>query len=152
MTMARGMYVAVGVLCLGVAQSVATRDAHAQGQAVPKISMVPCTAIASVEGKDNFASYCATCHGVDGKGQGPATPALKGPVPDLTTIASRHSGKFDQIAVERLITGADKAPPVHGSVTMPMWGPVFRCADTDAARVTLRLRQLVKYLQSIQAS
>jgi mono/diheme cytochrome c family protein len=124
----------------------------AQGQAKPEIKTVPCAAIVSVEGKDNYAAYCAVCHGADGKGNGPATPALKGPVPDLRTIAKRHGGKFDAIAIERVVSGKDKLPAAHGTVEMPMWGPVFRTAEIDSAITTIRLQNLVKYLQSIQTS
>src|SRR5579859_8263395 len=45
-------------------------------------------------GKTMFKQYCASCHGTDGKGRGPATPTLNTRVPDLTTLTKRHNGKF----------------------------------------------------------
>lgn len=36
------------------------------------------------EGKKNFGVHCATCHGPEGKGDGPAGMALKPPAQDLT--------------------------------------------------------------------
>ena len=104
--------------------------------------------LVSIEGRDNFLAYCAACHGVNGKGNGPAVPALKAPVPDLTTMTSR-SGKFDRVGVERFIAGVDKVPPAHGSADMPIWGPVFKSQGPQQA-AAMRLQNLVKYLESIQ--
>jgi mono/diheme cytochrome c family protein len=135
-----------------MALALSGRVAAAQQASVPQIKEVPCAAIASVEGNDNYAAYCAACHGAGGKGDGPAAPALKGPVPDLTTLASRHGGKFNALSIERLIEGTGKVPTAHGTSTMPTWGPIFRAAQADRAVTSLRLQNLVKYLQSIQAS
>ena len=44
--------------------------------------------IQSLKGADLFRSYCASCHGREGKGDGPVAPALNAKVPDLTTIES----------------------------------------------------------------
>jgi hypothetical protein len=39
----------------------------------------------------------------------------------------------------------------HGNKDMPVWGPVFLQMGThDAAQVQLRIRNLTKYLESIQ--
>jgi mono/diheme cytochrome c family protein len=116
---------------------------------VPQVKEVPARAMAPVDGRDNFNAYCASCHGRDAKGNGPAAPALKGPVPDLSTIARRNGGTFDARAVERAISGSDKVRPAHGSLDMPIWGPVFRTVQGDAA-TSVRLVNLVKFLESIQ--
>jgi mono/diheme cytochrome c family protein len=125
---------------------LAPHGAHAQATQVKE---APARPIGSVDGRDNFVAYCAVCHGRDAKGNGPAAPALKGPIPDLTTIARRNGGKFDALAIERVISGSDKVRPAHGSLEMPMWGPVFRSAQSDAA-ATVRLANLVKHLESLQ--
>ncbi len=129
----------------------------AQGQArssvaqtpVPQVRLAPCTPIPSVEGRDNFSAYCAVCHGADARGGGPAAPAMKAPVPDLTTLAMRNGGKFDLPAVEYIVRGTGKiATPAHGTTDMPIWGQVF--CSTDRAVGALRMTNLVKYLESIQ--
>jgi hypothetical protein len=57
----------------------------------------------------------------------PAAPAMKVPVPDLTTIAKRSAGKFNATDVEYIIRGTGKtATPAHGVEDMPIWGDVFR--------------------------
>ena len=40
-------------------------------------------------GKDLFLRRCASCHGEDGKGNGPAAAALKTPSADLTQISKK---------------------------------------------------------------
>jgi mono/diheme cytochrome c family protein len=120
----------------------------AQQAGVPKIKQTQFNAIVSVEGKDNFLAYCAVCHGIDGKGGGPAVPALKVPVPDLTTMAKRY-GKYDELAVQNQIRGASKLPAAHGSTDMPIWGPLFRSQGGDETAL-LRVRNLTTYLGSVQ--
>ena len=119
-------------------------------KAVPKVKSASANPIPSIEGKDNFDAYCVVCHGSDGKGHGPAAPAMKVAVPDLTTIARRNNGKFDAVAVEFIVRGTGKmSTPSHGVETMPIWGDVFR--SEDRAKATLRIGNLVKYVQSLQA-
>jgi mono/diheme cytochrome c family protein len=134
-------------LCVVVGLAVHGRESVAQ-QADPSIKSGTFQPLVSVEGKDNFLAYCAVCHGVSGRGDGPATPALKVPIPDLTTMTKR-ARKFDRVAVERFIAGVDRVPPAHGSADMPMWGPVFR-SQGEPQVTSMRLQHLVKYLESIQ--
>ena len=72
---------------------------------------------------------------------------MKLPVLDLTTMAKRH-GKFDRINVERRIS-VDQMPVAHGSMTMPIWGPVFK-STADPPTTLLRLQNLAKYLEDMQ--
>jgi mono/diheme cytochrome c family protein len=117
----------------------------------PTIKTAPAVPLASVGGKENFEAYCAVCHGKDGKGQGPAAPAMKVPVPDLTTLAARNKGKFDPAAVEYVVKGTGKtATPAHGVETMPIWGDVFRVEDRGTQ--ILRIGNIVKYVQSLQVA
>jgi mono/diheme cytochrome c family protein len=122
-------------------------------QQKPVVRSVAAPPIASVEGEDNFKAYCAVCHGPDGRGDGPAAPAMKAPVPDLTQLAKRHGGKFDPLTVEQVIRGTDRkmTTPAHGVESMPIWGDVFRAnGSLDPAVTTVRVRNLVKYLQGMQ--
>jgi len=121
------------------------------GGATPQVKQTRAGAHVGIEGKDTYAAYCAACHGAAGKGNGPAAPALKMPVPDLTTLAQRHGGTFDATGIERQITGVDKVPAAHGDLAMPIWGPIFKSTAADSETVAkLRAVNLVGYLKTIQ--
>jgi len=107
--------------------------------------------IPSLEGKDLFGAYCASCHGMDAKGLGPVAVALKGTVPDLTQIAKRRDGKFPNDDLEKMILGEKVMNAVHGSREMPVWGPVFQRVENDQDFGLVRVRRVVEYLKSLQA-
>jgi mono/diheme cytochrome c family protein len=106
--------------------------------------------ISPASGASMYASFCASCHGVDGTGTGPAAVSLKGDNLDLTQLTKRHSGKFPSVHVADtlgLMPGTTKA---HGSQDMPVWGNVFRESGESSSIVQLRISNLVEYLKAIQ--
>jgi mono/diheme cytochrome c family protein len=107
--------------------------------------------IRSLAGRDLFSFYCASCHGVDGRGSGHVAPALKRRPPDLTTLTERHGGTFPAAKVEEVIRGETSASAVHGSSDMPVWGPIFRGLDNRKEVNDARIENLLKYIESIQA-
>ena len=113
------------------------------------IKKVPVSRTPATSGKDMFGTYCAACHGTDGKGGGPAVAALKVVPPDLTTLSKRNSGKFPDLRVYSAIQG-DLNMPAHGSKEMPVWGDVLRSIEKDGAAQQLRVSNLTKYIESLQ--
>lgn len=105
--------------------------------------------IHSVEGPELFRAYCASCHGLDGKGHGPAAEALKAKPADLTALTKNSGGQFPEARVRSTVTG-EEVLAAHGSREMPIWGPVFHQIEADVDRGQVRLENLVKYLESIQ--
>ncbi len=97
-----------------------------------------------------YAAYCASCHGPDGKGNGPRARTLKVPPPDLTTLAKRNYGRFPSFRTFEVIkSGGSMA--AHGSKDMPMWGAAFRSlSHQDESETEARIRKLVGYLEAIQ--
>jgi nucleotide-binding universal stress UspA family protein len=102
-------------------------------------------------GREVFRTYCASCHGTNGQGDGPLASAMTRKPANLTEIAKRNGGQFPTEMVFRTIDGRQ---PVrgHGGPDMPVWGDVFtRTRDAgDAERVKLVIDSLVKFLDSIQ--
>lgn len=109
----------------------------------------PYPRVHGVDGAAIFRDYCASCHGVDGKGQGPAASALRSKVPDLTQITRRAGGEFPRVRIRNIIEGTE-SPVAHGSREMPVWGPVFHQIDSDQDLGNVRVDNLATYIQSIQ--
>lgn len=100
-------------------------------------------------GAEMFQNYCASCHGVDAKGGGPAAAALKKAPPDLTLISKRNGGKFPDFRVTHIIDGYE-IQAYHGSREMPIWGDYFRDRQRDEQFLKLREHNLTEYLRSLQ--
>jgi mono/diheme cytochrome c family protein len=125
---------------------LAARDVPAQQ--APKITYAPAENVSPANAPEMFRNYCAPCHGADGRGGGPAAPALKTAPADLTQISRRNGGKFPVFRVANVIRGYD-AVAAHGSREMPVWGSVFR-AFGDELSVKLRVDNLTSYLETLQ--
>jgi len=105
--------------------------------------------IYSLKGPDLFHAHCAPCHGPEGKGDGPASRALKTRPADLTVLAKNNGGRFPEERVSKFISG-DEVIASHGSREMPVWGPIFHQVEEDQDFGNVRIRNLVKYLETIQ--
>lgn len=130
-------------------------SAFAVGQAAPAqsttIKHVPIMNTPSNSGKDMYHSYCAVCHGTEGKGNGPAAPALKTSPTDLTTLTQKNGGKYPSAHVAAVIRGQATLPS-HGTADMPIWGPLFSSiSQGHEAQIQQRISNLVSYIESQQA-
>ena len=103
-----------------------------------------------IEGAEIFRHYCASCHGVDGRGHGPASVALKHGAPDLTRIAQRNGGTFPFQRVKEIIEGKQSGPQAHGSREMPVWGPIFHDVESDMDFGEVRLDAVTRTIESMQ--
>lgn len=115
------------------------------------VKKVPLQRTSPASGAEMYKAYCASCHGMDGKGNGPAAPAMKKPPSDLTALAQQNGGKFPQLTVFAVIKG-DSAAPEHGSADMPVWGPIFRhtSSQENEGEEDMRISNLTHYIQSMQ--
>jgi mono/diheme cytochrome c family protein len=109
---------------------------------------------ADTSGRDTYLRHCASCHGAEGRGDGPLAGSLTKPPADLTQIAKRSGGRFDESAVLATIDGTRQVA-AHGSRDMPVWGAVFeheeRGEPYSAYQSLLKSRLLMDYLATIQA-
>jgi mono/diheme cytochrome c family protein len=113
------------------------------------VKKVPVQSTPANSATEMYGAYCASCHGKDGKGNGPAAPALKMAPSDLTTMAKRNSGKFPIYAVlKTLESGIDN--PAHGNVEMPIWGTLFQSLNANDGTVKLRMYNLARYIEGLQ--
>lgn len=105
-------------------------------------------------GKVMYNSYCAPCHGTDGKGNGPVAPQLKQPATDLTMLSKNNGGKFPDahlVAILQFGSETQGKASAHGTAQMPVWGPILGNMDQGSAQETqLRIANLSRYIQSLQ--
>jgi len=130
--------VALGALVAAAVQAQAPRP-ETPLPAVPE----------SLVGSVSFDLYCASCHGRQGRGDGPAAASLRTRPADLTVLARNNRGGFPRERVLGFIEGSTRSA-AHGSSEMPVWGPTLRALDPSDARVTVRLKNLVAFVESIQ--
>ena len=107
-------------------------------------------------GADEYRISCQSCHGSEGKGDGPMVQFLTMQPTDLTRIAINNEGIFPLEKVFRIIDGRDRIT-AHGDREMPVWGA--RYLNEDSSRygslsgeqvVRLRILELVYYIHSMQ--
>ena len=105
----------------------------------------------AMSGQQLYMRFCASCHGVEGHGNGPVAQSFAKKIPDLTLIAQRHAGEFPRDWVETAIDGRQKIAS-HGAYTMPVWGEDFsQIGDPEAERGTrTMIARLVDYLATLQ--
>jgi len=135
------------ILAFGVGLLLVTFFCSTTVQAIKGESRTP--SIQTVDGAEIFHDYCASCHGSDGKGNGPVAPALRSKVPDLTRISSRAGGEFPTARIRAVIEGTQTVSG-HGSRKMPVWGPVFHQIADDQDLGSVRTANVTRYIESIQ--
>jgi mono/diheme cytochrome c family protein len=132
----------LGAAALASAQGAARPDTAAPAAAKPD----PAKALAKADvakGKQVFATYCQTCHGEKGDGQGPASKTLNPPPRDFTKAQFKFGDQdedlFDTISNGAAAQKASDGTP--GSPLMAPWGSVIPEGDRWA---------LVKYIRTLR--
>jgi mono/diheme cytochrome c family protein len=138
----------LGAMVVALAMiAMAQQEAPSQDKV---IKHVPVKQTSAASGQEMYHSYCAVCHGTDGKGVGPAASALKVPPTDLSTLSEKNGGKFPALHISSILRG-EAETPAHGSKDMPVWGPLFRnLSQGHDAEVQQRISNLNQYIESIQ--
>lgn len=106
-------------------------------------------------GRQHFQHYCATCHGIGAKGNGPMSGVLSLPPTNLTLLAGERGGEFPIGDVVAKIDGRDPLL-AHGS-EMPVYGSYFEgkgvvIRDENGAPIMTSqpITDIVTWLASIQ--
>ena len=107
-------------------------------------------------GRILYLTHCQGCHGLEGKGDGPAAASLRTRPADLTRLWQRYGTPLDRERLAAYIDGRGLLE-VHGPREMPVWGDEF---FEDAPPLTPNLVEgakqhliavLVDYLETIQS-
>jgi len=104
----------------------------------------------ALSGEDLYRRFCASCHGIEGRGDGPVAASLRVEVPDLTRVA-RSTAARDRIV--RIIDGRHIIG-AHGSRLMPVWGEDLtrlEIGNPDAERsAQVIIGRLADYVRGLQ--
>lgn len=119
----------------------------------PKVKTEPIHPTSAASGEEMYVTYCAACHGAEGKGNGPAAQALKTHPPDLSTLSQRNGGVFPAAKVNSVLRFGANAP-AHGTAEMPVWGDLMLTlnkGNLDSERnIQQRIVNLTNYLKQMQ--
>ena len=109
--------------------------------------------------KDEYVRYCASCHGLTGKGDGPVAAILKTPPTDLSRLSAANNGVFPVTRVYEIIDGRANVT-AQGSRDMPVWGNMYRSQltypgspvtpENMESLIRVRILGLIEYLQTLQ--
>jgi len=135
---------------LMLAVNLVSAQDKSQGSSEKTIQHSTIKTTSPASGKEMFKAYCAVCHGVEGKGDGPAASALKIPPANLTLLSKNNGGKFPAMKVNSTIRGTADLP-AHGSKDMPVWGPLFwGMSHGHDSEVEQRVANLTRYIETLQ--
>jgi mono/diheme cytochrome c family protein len=96
----------------------------------------------SLSGATLFQTHCASCHGVNGQGNGELVSVLRTLPADLTQLTRKNKGVFPETTLTGLIDGKHDVL-AHGPRAMPVWGLIFQNAET--------IHKLVEHVRNLQA-
>ena len=130
-------------LCLGLLGGVVHLGARSSAGSVQDTAQMP-------GGRELFQTYCASCHGASGAGNGPVAAFMRQRPADLTGIALANGGVVPTERIRRIIDGRDIES--HGDRDMPVWGDAFKATRGGNSEESVRRRidSILQYLISIQ--
>jgi mono/diheme cytochrome c family protein len=129
------------------------------GWMVLALGLAACVERDAPTGAEDFATFCAACHGASGRGDGAAAAGLDRKPADLTGLSARNGGVFPGTAVMAKIWGYTGVSPGgrEGGSPMPEFGPLLQGdlvpydgGDGIATPTPVRLVGIAEYLKTLQ--
>lgn len=101
-------------------------------------------------GQATYGTYCQSCHGPEGHGDGPIAPMLTLELSDLSRLVEKY-GEFPEELVRASIDGRAEVRG-HGTREMPVWGNIWNDPIDPVAeeRINQQIAELVQFVESIQ--
>lgn len=106
-------------------------------------------------GETLYVTYCQSCHGESGRGDGPAAARLRTPPTDLTRLWMRYGTPLDRQPLAEYVDGR-WLMFFHGPREMPIWGDEIFGDMPEGTPGLEELRKhlielLVEHLQTLQS-
>jgi mono/diheme cytochrome c family protein len=106
-------------------------------------------------GNTLYLQHCVSCHGVDGKGDGPAAARLSTSPADLTKIAARRDGVWPAFEIMTILSGYSRnilpredMPVIIDLLDNEM--SEFDIGNGEAVLMPTKLIAIASYLESLQ--
>lgn len=106
-------------------------------------------------GNTLYLQHCVSCHGVDGKGDGPVAARLSTPPADLTKIAARRDGVWPAFEIMTILSGYSRnilpredMPVIIDLLDNEM--SEFDIGNGEAILMPTKLIAIASYLESLQ--
>lgn len=126
---------------------------------IAAFGLAACVATQTAEpiptGAQDFADYCAGCHGSKGLGDGPDAEGLATKPANLTQLTAKNGGHFPATGTMAQIWGYTGG---KGNRVMPEFAPLldgevvpYDGGDGILTPTPIRLVQLSEYVKSLQA-
>lgn len=107
----------------------------------------------AMSGQQLYSRFCASCHGISGRGDGRVSKSIRVEVPDLTLVTRRAGGKYSRQRIVQIIDGRHIIG-AHGTRTMPVWGEDLsrlEIGNPDAERASrVVIEKLADYVSLLQ--
>lgn len=118
--------------------------------------LAACAPERQVSGRALYLDYCASCHGTEGRGDGPAAAGLGKTPADLAALSARNDGVFPSVHVMSVIDGYTRRG--DRSSMMPELGMVLQegplvmvdTGDGIATPTPANLVALSNYVKTLQ--
>ncbi len=104
------------------------------------------------QGRHFYLKFCASCHGINGEGNGPVSKHLKVKPTDLTQLSKKNQGIFPSDEVMTSIDGT-RLVRTHGEAEMPVWGEVFEKYDRSRKspkQAQAKVKVITEYILKLQ--
>lgn len=127
-------------------------SAAAVAMAAQSKVIIPVDRISGNNGQQMYAGYCAPCHGVDGRGNGPQAKVLIYAPADLTQLSRENNGVYPALHVNSVLRFGFADGPATD--LMPYWAHVLGHLYGHQSRAdmnTLRIHNIVAYVETLQA-
>jgi mono/diheme cytochrome c family protein len=101
-------------------------------------------------GQERYSTFCAGCHGPDGRGKGHSSRYCTVPPADLTQLAQKNNGIYPAEWVLQVLRHGTGQPP-KGRGYMPIWEPLLKSMKNPAnASTEVQIRNLTEYVKTLQ--
>ncbi|MGA7871033.1 MAG: c-type cytochrome [Candidatus Binatus sp.] len=104
------------------------------------------------DGHHYFMRFCASCHGIDGLGDGPVAKSLVTPPANLRKLGDKYGMPLPAHRIAELIDGRD-TPRAHGTHEMPVWGEkLYEVGEGERGEYGIGelIGKIIAYLDTIQ--